>query len=145
MQIRTFTDNDATALAGLMRHWGPEADDLVPEALVAQIQHCRERVSGELFLAVKDAEIVGYLQMTEMSLVGFPPAAELAALLVHSDLRGQGIGTRLIEYAGEWAKKRGLTRLILSSQLHRTEAHALYRRCGFAPWKQSAFFVLTLA
>ena len=144
MEIRPFRDADAAGLTTFMGHWGPEADSLVPEMIVAQVKHCRERVSGELFLALNDTEIIAYLQMAEMSLVGFSPAAEIAALLVHTDLRGQGIGTKLIEYAREWAFSRGLTRLMLSSQLHRTEAHALYRRCGFTLWKQSAFFVMAL-
>jgi GNAT superfamily N-acetyltransferase len=144
MIIRAFTDSDGERLAQFMGHWGPEADDIPSQQIVAQIRHCRERVSGELFLALDEDEIVAYLQMSEMSLVGFPPAAEISALLVHTELRGQGIGTRLIEFARVWAMDRGLKRLLLSSQLHRTEAHVLYRRCGFTEWKRSAFFVMDL-
>lgn len=114
------------------------------QQIVAEIRHCRERVSGELFLAMDGDKIVAYLQMSEMSLVGFPPAAEISALLVHTEMRGQGIGTKLIEFARAWAVERGLKRLVLSSQMHRTEAHVLYRRCGFTDWKQSTFFVMDL-
>jgi GNAT superfamily N-acetyltransferase len=144
MKIRPFTDADALSLIAFMGHWGPDDGHLSLQQLVSQVLHCRKNVSGDLFLALEDNEIVAYLQMSQMSLVGFLPAAEISALLVHTELRGRGIGTKLIEFAREWAMDRGLKRLVLSSQLHRTEAHALYRRCGFTQWKQSVFFEMNL-
>ena len=142
MRIQCFEESDVAALTAFMCHWGPEAENLSSEDILMQIRHCRDHVSGEIFIARDDAgEIVAYLQMIEASLVGFPPTAEIAALLVHTDLRGQGIGTELIHFAEKWTASRGLNRLLLSSQMHRTRAHGFYERCGFNKWKQSAFFI----
>ncbi|MBN2526723.1 MAG: GNAT family N-acetyltransferase [Deltaproteobacteria bacterium] len=143
--IRAVRDSDVTALLAFMAHWGPEPNEMSPEDILFQICHCRQHVSGELFVALdKQGQMIAYLQMTQVSLVGFLPAAEVAALLVHSDLRSRGIGTQLIEFAQKWCTQNGLNRLLVSSQLHRTEAHRFYKRCGFTLWKQSAVFEITV-
>ena len=145
MKIRAVNELDITALTAFMGHWGPEAEGLSPEDVQLQIRHCKERVSGDLFVALNDQnEIIAYLQMVEISLVGFAPAAEIAALLVHTELRGQGIGTQLIEFAKRWTAEKGLKRLLLSSQMHRNRAHSFYTRSGFSRWKESAFFEMLL-
>lgn len=120
MKIRPFIDTDAVNLTKFMHHWGPEAQGLPPERIFEQIQHCRKNVcrknvSGDWFLAVEGNEIIAYLQMSRSSLVGFLPAAEISALQLHTDYRGRGIGTNLIEYVRTWAVNRGLKRLLLSS------------------------------
>jgi GNAT superfamily N-acetyltransferase len=146
IQIRPFADSDAANLAAFMVHWRalPILPD--PEEILQQIRHCKERVSGDLFLAMDTQDgrevLVGYLQMCEISLVCFPPSAELSAILVHEELRGRGIGRQLVKQAVEWTREKGLSRLLVSSQLHLEKAHRFYEREGFTRWKSSAFFTL---
>jgi streptothricin acetyltransferase len=45
--------------------------------------------------------------------------------------RKQGIGTRLIGYAKEWAKQRGLAGLRLETQNNNIRACRFYESCGF--------------
>lgn len=148
IQIRPFRDGDAANLAAFMNHWRALPQLPAPEAVLHQIRHCKERVSGELFLAVDTSDgrevLVGYLQLCEISLVCFPPSAELAAILVHEERRGQGIGRLLIGRAVEWTREKGLSRLLVSSQLHLERAHRFYEREGFTRWKSSAFFTLLI-
>ncbi len=146
LHIRPFVESDAADLAAFMHHWGEFPAGLTPADIVQQVSHCRQKVSGDLFLAFAaehKEQIVGYLQMSEVSLVCFPPGAEVSAILVHREMRGCGIGSQLIAFARTWAMDRGLRRLLLSSQQHREAAHRFYERHGFRRWKESFFFELS--
>jgi GNAT superfamily N-acetyltransferase len=145
--IRPFEEKDAADLASLMMHWGALPIEPCPEIILSQVEHCRKKVSGEVYLAFEDAEqtrLVGYLQMCEMSLICFPPSAEITALLVHSEWRSRGIGKRLVDLAKQWARDKGLSRMVVSSMAHREGAHRFYQREGFALWKQSSFFEFSI-
>ncbi len=50
---------------------------------------------------------------------------------VHSDYRGQGVGTRLAKAALEQAPQRGLKRIELAVYAHNTAAIGLYRKLDF--------------
>jgi GNAT superfamily N-acetyltransferase len=53
---------------------------------------------------------------------------------VASDLRGQGIGRQMIEWAVERCRERGCRMAQLTSKLDRTDAHRFYERMG---WNKS--------
>lgn len=53
------------------------------------------------------------------------------AVTVHSDRRGQGIGTLMMRWALEKAAADGCYKLMLSSNLKRDRAHQFYQSLGF--------------
>ena len=55
----------------------------------------------------------------------------LGRLAVKKDLRGEGIGSKLVEYALNFVKKQGAKELILHSQLNATE---FYKKLGFSEY-----------
>ena len=57
-------------------------------------------------------------------------SARLGRLAVEAELRGQGIGARLLEEAERVAREGGATRISLHAQLTAT---SLYLRDGYAP------------
>ncbi|MEM5773781.1 MAG: GNAT family N-acetyltransferase [Anaerolineaceae bacterium] len=52
-------------------------------------------------------------------------------LCVESDLRGQGIGSRLLACADEWARRNHLPGIMLETQHNNAAACRLYARCGY--------------
>jgi ribosomal protein S18 acetylase RimI-like enzyme len=56
----------------------------------------------------------------------------LIALVVDEELRGVGVGRALVEHVEEGARAAGCVQLDLSSSDRRQDAHAYYRRLGFA-------------
>jgi ribosomal protein S18 acetylase RimI-like enzyme len=58
-------------------------------------------------------------------------ALYLKMLAVNAARRGQGIGTRLLDHAGELAQKRGLTSVALDVRADNDGALRLYERFGF--------------
>jgi len=64
-------------------------------------------------------------------------AIELRKMYVHRDLRGQGVGKRLLERAIAFARGRGSKRIELETASVLKEAIAMYERAGFVRQAQA--------
>ena len=60
-------------------------------------------------------------------------AIELDNLVVHSGLRSQGIGRRLVEAAIGWSREQGASHVGVSVHAFNRNARRFYERTGFAP------------
>ena len=61
-----------------------------------------------------------------------PDFAEIKRMWVDRSLRGVGIGFRILDALEGTAREMGQGMVRLDSNRTLTEAHALYRRCGYA-------------
>ena len=59
--------------------------------------------------------------------------AELKALYLDPNLRGQGWGYKLLNEAVTYAKQQGYKRIVLDSMTKYKQAQKLYQRYGFTP------------
>ncbi len=66
----------------------------------------------------------------------------IQAVQTRADMRGQGIGARMMDYAIEEARRRDCRLVQLTSNAERTDAHRFYERQGFA--KSHAGFKMKL-
>jgi GNAT superfamily N-acetyltransferase len=92
---------------------------------------------SQLLVVVTDTRgaVVGTLQLT------FIPGlsrrgtlrAQIEAVRVSRELRGQGIGGELLAWAIHEAHRRGCALVQLTSDKRRQDAHRLYGRLGFIP------------
>jgi GNAT superfamily N-acetyltransferase len=71
--------------------------------------------------------------------------AEIAGLVVASEVRSRGIGRHLVARAERWALERGLTDMIVRSRSTREAAHRFCLREGYRQTKISAVFTKELA
>lgn len=55
----------------------------------------------------------------------------LEDLIIHKDFRGQGLGTRLLEHAIEYARSRDFLRITLLSDIDEVESQKLFSQHGF--------------
>jgi GNAT superfamily N-acetyltransferase len=88
-----------------------------------------------LYVAERDADVVGTFQTmitTSLNARG-SSAMIIEAVQTRSDMRGQGIGARMIEFAIAEAKGRGVRLVQLTSNAVRKDAHRFYERLGFKP------------
>jgi GNAT superfamily N-acetyltransferase len=98
----------------------------------------------QLFVAEKVGEVVGTFQILfNRTLTGRGSVSMiLEAVQTRTDMRGQGIGAKMIEYALEEARRRDCRLVQLTSNAARTDAHRFYERLGFA--KSHAGFKMKL-
>lgn len=88
-----------------------------------------------LYVAERGGEVVGTFQtMITTALTGRGSSSMIIeAVQTRSDLRGQGIGARMIGFCIDEAKRRGVRLVQLTSNVKRKDAHRFYERLGFQP------------
>jgi GNAT superfamily N-acetyltransferase len=87
-----------------------------------------------IFIAQRDREAVGgaivALTTPEVAPLAWPDSATLCDIRVRSDLRGQGVGGRLLDSAVEWARERGAHSLLIETQNVNVPACRFYASRG---------------
>lgn len=88
-----------------------------------------------LFVAELAGDVVGTFQIELTTTLTGRGASFMIieAVQTRSDMRGQGIGARMIEFCIEKARASGLARVQLISNAKRKDAHRFYERLGFEP------------
>ena len=87
---------------------------------------------GEIFFALLGSQVVGCVAMVPKSAdVNSDLEFELAKMAVHPDQQGQGIGRLLLEQCVQYARQRGATRIILTTNDILKPALQVYHKAGF--------------
>jgi RimJ/RimL family protein N-acetyltransferase len=126
IQIRPARDDDRVPLAVMFASVAEERDGIATEPPVDVEARAASWTLDETLLAVAGAQIVGSAHI-EPSRFGF---GEISMAIVR-EWRGRGVGSALLAAAIEWARERGLHKLILSVFARNAAAIALYRKFGF--------------
>lgn len=92
----------------------------------------RQHPAARTYLAQLNGDYVG-LAICQITLSSFQarPAMNIHDLHVSPAVRGRGIGTALIEYVADQARKEGCCQLTLEVEQANTRAKSLYHRTGF--------------
>lgn len=90
--------------------------------------------NNELIVVERDGVVVGTMQLTVIPGISRNGASRLLieAVRVDSSLRGQGIGSAMMEWAHERGRARGCVLAQLTSDKQRPDAHRFYRALGYA-------------
>jgi putative acetyltransferase len=120
---------DAVVFADLNREWisrlftmEPEDRRQLEDPVAAYVEP-----GGEILVAELAGRPVGCVAIAP----GQGGAYELSKMVVSSDLRGQGIGRRLLAAAVECARERGARSIFLGSSTKLADAVHLYEAAGF--------------
>lgn len=110
--------------------------------LKSRFQEIENHGDYGLFVARdKDGAVTGWVQVNLEPVALLTPArADVAALIVDQNRRGQNIGKRLLERAELWAREKNVALLRLRSGVHRVDAHRFYIREGYTLAKTSHVF-----
>lgn len=119
-------------------------------ATVSEIQeriHALMALAGHaIFVAcLPPNQVVGWIDVAIIHHLQAAPRAEIGGLVVSSQARSVGIGRQLVAHAEAWARERGMTHMVVRSQIAREKAHRFYLREGYRQTKTSAVFSKDLA
>jgi GNAT superfamily N-acetyltransferase len=136
IQFRPAVERDVPAVVALLAadplgEQRESPDDLAP--YLAAFARLRDDPNQLLAVAVEGSTVVGTLQLSiipGLSRRGTTRAI-IEAVRVAGSQRGNGIGSRLIEWAIEESRRRGCALVQLTSDASRVEAHRFYERLGF--------------
>ncbi|MHC0432731.1 GNAT family N-acetyltransferase [Streptomyces sp. O3] len=137
LEIRPATTADLPDLVALLaddplgaRRESP--DDLTPYRTA--FARLAQDPNQHVVVAVRDSRVVGTLQLTLVP--GLSRRGTTRSIIegvrVHSDERGSGLGTQLIQWAIDISRDEGCQLVQLTSDATRTDAHRFYERLGFA-------------
>lgn len=129
IHVRPFEPGDETAFRELNEAWIAKYFRLEePDRVVLHdpVEHVL-RAGGYIFMAIAGNLPVGCCALLPMD----GDAFELAKMAVREDLRGHGIGRKLLDYAIAFARRIGASRLYLETNRSLVNAIHLYESVGF--------------
>ena len=139
MQFRDATPEDLYDVISLLaddplgaqreHHTSP-----LPAAYQEAFEHMCRQEGNRLIVAVSDTGAVkGCLQLTVTAGIARLGAsrATIEGVRIHSDMRAQGLGRRLFEFAIEEARLAGCGLVQLTTDRERPDAHRFYKSLGF--------------
>ena len=132
VRIVAATEADLPALLALHRQAG-DGRVLPLESARAVFRRMSEYPSYVIYVARRDEEVVGTFSLIIMENLGHVGASSALVenVVVDERCRSEGIGTAMMHFAMEQARRAGCYKLALSSNLVRERAHAFYDRLGF--------------
>ena len=127
--VRTFQPGDEVAFrtlneAWIKKHFRLEDKDV---EVLNDPHGCILASGGEIFMALNGDEAIGCCALLKRD----DESWEIAKMAVAEQLRGRGIGRRLLEYVIGYAKTRSLRRLYIETNSSLVNAVHLYKSVGF--------------
>jgi GNAT superfamily N-acetyltransferase len=129
LSIRQPTTADAASIARLSTQLGyPTEASQMP----ARLERFAADPNASAFVAERDGAVIGMATVHLRSTLNHDaPIAQITLLVVDETSRSHGVGRALVEAAEAWTQAQGAKRIVVTTQLHRTGAHAFYEKVGF--------------
>lgn len=128
--IRPAEAQDAAGVAALLGVLGYPCERA--EA-AERLRHLAEEPEQQILVADRHGCLVGLLALDLRYYLPLgATTCRITALAVADGEQRRGVGRRLLREAEQRARLAGAARVELTSALHRSDAHAFYRACGYA-------------
>ncbi|MYS33924.1 acetyltransferase (GNAT) family protein [Streptomyces sp. KhCrAH-43] len=136
LDIRRATADDLAEIVALLADdplgaQRESPDDLAPYR--AAFRRLADDTNQHMMVAVRAERVVGTLQLTVIPGLSRRGSTRsvIEGVRIHADERGNGLGTRLIQWAVDESRRQGCQLVQLTSDVSRTDAHRFYERLGF--------------
>lgn len=140
VQFRDARREDVPAIIGLLAADSLGAtreptDGVVPETVWTALDAISRDPNNRLIVAEQAGRIVGCMQLTLIPGITYSGGTRLniEGVRVAEDLRRQGIGRRMFDWAIADARQKGVRLVQLAHHASRKNADAFYRSLGFTP------------
>lgn len=135
LRIEPATLDDLPALAELLYDLFTQEEDFVPDRdkQLRGLKLILEQPNrGRIFVLRNSTKIIGMINLLiTISTAEGGFVLLLEDLVVHNEHRGQGYGTRLLEYAIDFARKKQFLRITLLTDKPNTPQKNFYLKNGF--------------
>ncbi len=138
--IRPAARGDVSAIVALLandalgsgREIAETADTALPDSYYRAFEAIDTDPNSHLIVAERAGRVVGCFQLTFLTHISFRGGvrAQIESVRVADELRGQGIGGHMMEWAIDQARGRGCSMVQLTSNRTRPDAHRFYQRLG---------------
>lgn len=139
MKIRQVDEDDIEAVQRLMHELGYP---LKEEELRCNI-HVIHKRGGVVWIAEVEGAVAGCLTAVINAGLAEGMYGEVVSLVVSREMRGSGIGRRLIEHAEDWLKPQ-VKKVRIRANAIRLEAHGFYTAMGYLEIKKQISFLKSI-
>jgi GNAT superfamily N-acetyltransferase len=137
-QIRDFRMADAERIAELSGQLGsPVPIDQITQRLRLMENDAKHTV---MVACLADGCVVAWMDLGIVLHLQSGEYCEIGGLVVADSARNQGIGAKLVAHAEQWARERGIKKVLVRSNAKRADAHRFYLRENYEMLKTSAVF-----
>lgn len=136
MHVRAATEADLPAILRMLMNDRATPSDELPLSHACYLDAFREMQASQhsrTYVAVEGDAIVGTFMLSFLRhlMRRGTLVAEIEAVRVDAPFRRKGIGEAMVRWAIDESRKRGCSRLQLTSNFKRKDAHRFYERLGF--------------
>jgi GNAT superfamily N-acetyltransferase len=132
IRIRAAATADAPAIAELMTQLGYRA---TATEIAERLERLLALPSHLIVLAELEGKVVGWIAAELRVLLGSEPRVEIVGLVVAEAHRRSGIGSTLVGTVEQWQRDRGVSTILVRSNVARSESHPFYERLGYSHHK----------
>lgn len=136
--FRDATKNDLAQIVDLLANdnLGSQREDAskpLNSAYLRAFEQISADSNNQLVVVESDEKIAGILQITYIPYLTYIGSWRclIEGVRVHKDFRGQGLGTKLFEWAIQQAKEKDCKIVQLTSDKQRSDAIRFYESLGF--------------
>ena len=127
--IRTATPEDAAEISRLSAELGYPAPT---QAFAQRLGQLLASTKHEVLVAEgEQGHLYGFIAVEHRLIIEYGERAEIAALVVDTQVRRGGVGKALVAAAERWAADRGLADMVVRSNAARQESHPFYENAGY--------------
>ncbi|WP_353145910.1 GNAT family N-acetyltransferase [Chryseobacterium sp.] len=123
------------------QHWNPDLKEVFTEQLLSDYDHNGASKLNILIAEDESKKMVGMLVLNSIN-SPFKKYAILEDMLLDQAVRGQSLGSRLLEEVIQESKNRNISFIMLESGVNNHGAHHFFSKYGFQ--KVSESYMLTL-
>lgn len=139
-EARAARADDIAAVAAL----SPQLGAVDPATIAERLALLLASPAHAVFVVECDGVVRGYVVAEHRLLLQFGERVELIALVVDAAQRRHGLGQALVAAVEHWARRRGLTQMVVRSSTRRDAAHPFYRSLGYLHHKTQHVYTRTL-
>lgn len=105
----------------------------LPQVYLDAFKNINQEANQELIVVENEGKIIGCMQLTFIQYLTYQGGvrAQIEGVRIHKDVRSQGIGKQLFEWAIQRSKEKGAHVLQLTTDKKRPEALKFYEDLGF--------------
>jgi len=142
LRLRDARPGDAAEIARLCAELGysatPREIEVRLSSLLAADNHC-VTVATET-----ESPLLGWIAAEHRLLLEYGERVEIVGLVVDQSARTTGIGKALVSAVERWAASRGVSTVLVRSNVVRDESHAFYPRIGYTRTKTQHSYAKSL-
>jgi GNAT superfamily N-acetyltransferase len=128
--VRDARPDDAEAMSRLCAQLGYPPEGAT--AMAPRLARVQRDPNARVLIAESESGPIGLATIHLRHTMNHEaPIAQLTLLVVDESQRSRGVGHALVTAAEQWARAQGSHRIVVTTALHRADAHAFYERVGY--------------